>query len=72
MLRIRSLPGQQETLKLGDRNRLDLGAQLVDRQPVNPRQQSPVAPFDLRDARMKLASQNETLGLQSEKSALDF
>src|SRR5580704_8709270 len=72
MLRIHPLPGQQKPLVLGDRNRLDLRPQLVDRQPVNSRQQATVAPFDLRNAWMKLASQNETLGLQSEKGALNF
>ena len=39
------LPTIQESLKLGRRNRFNFPAKLAEREPVDARQNSPVAPF---------------------------
>ena len=36
---------KQKTLIIGERNRLDLAAQALERVTVNPREQPPFAPF---------------------------
>ncbi len=41
------LPTQKPAHELGSVYRLDLLSQRAERQPVNPREQSPVAPFDV-------------------------
>jgi len=67
-----ALPREQEALEVGNRNRLNLGAQPMDRQPMYPRQQPSVAPFHLRDARMKSAAQNESLGFQGKQRSFNL
>ena len=44
----------------------------MDRQAMNSSQQATIAPFDFSHARMKLASQNKSLGFQGEQRAVDF
>jgi len=41
------LPVQEETHEIGGADRLDLGAQPVERVAVNARQEPAVAPFEL-------------------------
>jgi hypothetical protein len=47
MLIIHALPGQEETLKIFQRDRLNFRAQPVQSEPVNSRQQPAVAPFEV-------------------------
>src|SRR5207247_1278366 len=72
MLGTGALPGEKETLEVGNRNRLNLGAQPMDRQPMYPRQQPSVAPFQLRGLRMKSTAQNESLGFQGQQRSFDL
>ena len=66
MTGINPLPREQEALEIRERHGLNFSAQPIQRQPVNARQQPPIAPFKLPNARMKLSAQNESLDFQSD------
>ena len=53
---INALPREQEALKIRQGNRLNLRAQPVDRQPMNPGQKPAVAPFEFCCVRMKTSA----------------
>ena len=72
MLRIDALPREQETFKFGNCNGLDFRPQTIDGQPMNPRQQPPLAPFQLGRAGTKLSPQDKALPFQREQGSLDF
>ena len=72
MLSIYSLPREQEAQKLGDRYRLNLGPQTIDRQPMDSRQQSTIAPLQFLRTRMKLAAQYESFALESKERHVNF
>ena len=72
MLRIDPLPGEQEALEVRDGDRLNLRAETVDREPMNAREQPPLAPFQVGRSRMKLAAQNESFTFQGKQGGLDF
>src|SRR5204862_5814470 len=58
------LPMQQEAQEVGRAHRLDLRAQAVQRVAMDAREQPPVAPFELGDARREAAAQHSSLRLK--------
>src|SRR6267154_4537704 len=67
------LPTQQPIHELCGRDRLNLLPQCSDRQPMNTRQQSTVAPFGLAAARIcKLPSQDGATGFQTQECLVDI
>ena len=66
------LPGEQETQEVARGDRLDLGAQTLDRVVVNAREQPPVAPLLGIGARGKPPAHGETFGLQRFERRVDL
>ena len=68
------LPAAQEALKLRGGHRLDLAAKLAEREPMDARQNSAIAPFDF--ARRKLRgitpAHDLAFGFQLQQSGLDL
>ena len=64
MLRISALPGKKESIKILGRDRLNLRAQPVDREPVNSSKQTAVAPFLFRRVSMKFSAENKAFAFE--------
>ena len=61
-----AVPDEQKALEIGRRDRLDFGAQPVERVAMDARQQPAVAPFDIGRA-AEAAAQHDTFGLEGEE-----
>jgi hypothetical protein len=72
MFSVVALPRKEEPVKLLWRNRLDLGAQPVNRQPVNAREQPAIAPLLFSSARTESSAQDEPFGFQGEQCGVGF
>src|SRR5439155_7771539 len=72
MLRINALPGKKKSIKILRRNGLNLCAQPIDREPVNPRKQTAVAPFLFRRVSMKFPAENKAFAFERQQRAIDF
>jgi hypothetical protein len=82
MFRVRALPGEKKPVKILRRNRLNLCTKPIDREPMNPREQSPVAPFLFGrlpaealakvGVGIKFAAQDETFPFEREQRGLNF
>ena len=66
MFCIGALPCEKKTVKVLRRDRLNFRAQPVNREPMNSREQSPVAPFLLRRVRVKFAAENKTFRFEAQ------
>ena len=66
------LPMQQEAHEVGRGDRLDLGAQPVQRVAMNAREQPTIAPFELARSGSEAAAQDAPLPLQLEKYGILF
>src|SRR4051794_28998544 len=72
MLGIDALPGEQEALKLRDGDGLNLGAQALNGQPMNAREETAVAPFQIAGLWTEFAAKDESLPFQGEQGLVDF
>src|ERR1044071_2249138 len=72
MIGIHVLPGEKKTTKILGRDWLNFRAQSIDREPMNSRQQPPVAPFLFRGIWMKLSTQDETFHFKGKQRGFDF
>ena len=65
------LPAEEKPHEIGRADRLDFRAEPIDRVAVNPRQQPPVAPFDLgsgpRTTPFERAAHGHAVGFEREK-----
>src|SRR2546426_10917069 len=66
------LPMQQEAHEVGRGDRLDLGAQAVQRVAMNAREQPAIAPFELARSGGKAAAQDSPSPFQLEKHRILF
>ena len=73
MLRVgrHTLPGEQEAQEVARGDRLDLGAQALDRVVMDAREQPPVAPFVGVAAGREAAAQGEAFDLQRDERGGD-
>jgi hypothetical protein len=67
-----SLPCEEKTIKIVNRDRLNFRAQAVDSEPMNSRKEPTVAPFLLGCLRMKFTTQNKPFRLEREQRGVDF
>jgi hypothetical protein len=72
VLAANALPPEQETLKFCERDRLNLGAQSVDRETMYPCQQPAIAPFEIGSASAEFPAQHEAFGFQRQQGRLYF
>ena len=72
MIDIGALPREKKTVKILRRDRLNFGAQPVDRESMNSRQQPAIAPLLLACIWTKFAAQNEAFCFESEQCGIDF
>ena len=72
MFEIGALPCEKKTIKILRRDWLNLGAQPVDSESMNSRQQPAVAPFLLRRVRVKFAAQNKAFCFKSQQRSIDL
>ena len=64
------LPGEEEAHEVGGADRLDLGAQPVQRVAMDSREQPPVAPFERRShAPVNCAAQDDAFAIRASSSA---
>ena len=64
VIRRHALPGQQEAQEVARRDRLDLGAQALDRVVMNARQQPALAPFVRGGAGREAPAHGEAFGFE--------
>src|SRR6266699_3244266 len=57
--RVHPLPREKKSLELCDADRLYFGSQPVNREPMNPRQQPAITPFDFLDTRMEFSAKDK-------------
>ena len=67
-----ALPAQQEPQEIARGDRLDLGAQTLDRMPVDPGQQAALAPLVRGRRRGEAPAQREAFGLERGERARDL
>ncbi len=72
MIDIDTLPREQKSIEILNRDRLNFRAQPVDGEPMNSREQSAVAPFLVGCAVMKFSAQNKAFAFESEQSGFNF
>src|SRR5437899_4966758 len=72
MFLVGSLPRKKKTIEIVNRDRLNLRAQSIDREPMNSRQQSAVTPFLLGGIGMKFAAQHKTFRFECEQRRVNF
>src|SRR5215472_1065277 len=72
MLQIGALPSEQKAIKILNRDRLNLRAQSIDREPMNSRKQPAIAPFLFCRGRMKFSSQNKPFRFEGEERRINF
>ena len=65
--RLDVLPREQEPHEVRLRDRLDLGAEALQRGAMNPREQPAIAPLFFDPARRKPAAQHHAIGLEREQ-----
>src|SRR5581483_6167242 len=72
MFRINVLPREEKAIKILWRNGPYFGTQPIDREPMDPCQQSPIAPFLLGGVRAKLATEDKPLRFQCQQGGFNL
>jgi len=71
MLSVSALPCKKKSIKILGRDRLNFRAQAINRQAMNSREQSAVAPFLFGGVGVKFSAKNKTFAFQSEQSGFN-
>ena len=72
MFLVGSLPGKKKTIEIVQRDRLNFRAQSIDREPMNSRQQSAIAPFLFGGVGMKFTAQHKTFRFERQQRRVNF
>ena len=72
MFLIGTLPREQKSIEILNRDRLNFRSEPVDCESMNPREQSTVAPFLFGCTGLKFAPQNKAFTFESEQSGFNF
>ena len=72
MIDINTLPYEEKSIEILNRDRLNFRAQPVDCEPMNPRQQSAIAPFLFGSSGLKFAAQNEAFCFEAQQCRVNF